>query len=613
MKQVLRSVIDFQETSIPLDALTDNLRTLIERPLSWDRLDDKKIFSFVQLHFKNHYEAPSYTTVRDYFDKSNDIEVQERLKDVAAGKAYIRSNFHYLVKTKREEQHLAKGRQILKEVGEIWSKGLTVDKKRLSGVNDGLHYLVDRLPELMIADGDFQTKGNIREDGDIVWNEYCDAELHKERAWGHFTGINEIDKKCRGIKKGELWIHAGFASELKTTFALNWVYNLMTWYKVNTYYASLEMKYAHIRKLIYTMHSTHTRFKLAKKLPLEYRKIRDGELTPKEKTFFQEVVKDLVENPEYCALDVHSPERDMTIDTIRTDAEVLHKKKEVGLVVIDHGGLVEARRAKQNKDYVIEINSVIRDAKRLALHFNGGEGVAVLLLFQMNRQGKDMADKNDGIYKISALSYSNECISKGTLIQCITGFKPIEEVQIGDSVWSRSGWKRVLDTFDQGKQEVFNVKTHCGLKIEATSSHRLRILEDGQVSWCYVRDLVCNKHRVLIQDTEVSSDFVKSVTPAGITETYDIEVGGDHEYASAGFFSHNCERSADVITTTYLNDDLRKLGQTILCNLKNRDNPKFDPFRAKVDFATRRIHNLNAIDELCNDDDSEIEQMLEDV
>ena len=36
---------------------------------------------------------------------------------------------------------------------------------------------------------------------------------------------------------------------------------------------------------------------------------------------------------------------------MRVEAEILHQRKEIGMVVIDHGGLAEARKAKRNKDY----------------------------------------------------------------------------------------------------------------------------------------------------------------------------------------------------------------------------------------------------------------------
>lgn len=469
MKELLRGTIDFGDAGILPDALISNLQYLLSSDISFDRTDDRKILRFIKGYFEGQYEVPSIDTIRGYFERDEDVESLERLKDIASAQIHIRSNYVYLVRQCKEEQNGHRMRVLLKEAAEILTRGRTIDKERLQGVNDAAAYVMRCIPDLLITDSNAKTRGNLREDGQATWDEYCEAEAHKNKAWGRFTGINNIDKVCRGIKKGELWVHAGFAGELKSTFAMNWCYHLITWYRSNVFYASLEMKYEHIRRLIYTIHTANKKFELQGKKALDYRKIRDGELTTEEKAFFKEVVEDFMHNTDYCAFDTWSPDRDVTVEDIRLDAELLHRQREIGMLVIDHGGLTEARRAKRNKDYVIELNSVIRDAKKLALHFNHGEGIPVLLLFQINRQGKEMADKNEGQYKMQALSYANEC-----------------------------------------------------------------------------------------------------------------------------------ERSADVITTTYLNKDLRDRGRTIICNLKNRDNPLFEPFEAEIDFKTRRIHSLGAFHDLDN-------------
>jgi hypothetical protein len=84
-------------------------------------------------------------------------------------------------------------------------------------------------------------------------------------------------------------------------------------------------------------------------------------------------------------------------------------------------------------------------------------------------------------------------------------------------------------------------------------------------------------------------DPIATVVAVGPAHVRDIEVSGDHEYEAGGLLSHNCEKTADVITTTYLNDDLRRNGMTKFTNLKNRDNPIVAPFLARVDFTCRRI------------------------
>lgn len=232
--------------------------------------------------------------------------------------------------------------------------------------------------------------------------------------------------------------------------------------------------------------------------PLDYSKIRDGELTPEEEEFYKLVIADFSTNPEYCRFEIFAPDRDVTIQDIKLEAEMVHRKMEIGLTIIDHGGNVEVRKSKRRTSTSEEANSVIRDAKMFALHFNGREGMAVLLLYQINRQGKEDADKNDGVYKLKALSYANECLIGGTLVKSDRGLVPVNHLTTDDRVWSSTGWRQVLDTFDQGVRDTFEVRTQNGIRVTATENHRFRVLErDGDVRWLEVGQLIPGQHYVL--------------------------------------------------------------------------------------------------------------------
>lgn len=466
MKRLLRSVLDV-DGKVSQENLVQNFQRLHGAHIEWSRPDDEKVFAYLLNYFQQRYEMPTIQTLRDYFGQiggTGDIETLERLKDIEAASSYIRTNFVHLLQSILEEQNKVKAVALLKETQEIITKGLDYkegrEKIRKQGVREGVVHFTQKAYELIQVEYSSRTRGDIRQDGRQVLDEYETAKVNKDKVWGRFTGLNEIDKVCHGAKPGELWVHAGFPGELKTGFACNWMYNLITRYRSNVVYFSLEMPYEQLRRQIYTMHSAHAKWAVEGHKPLDYRKVRDGELNPSEEAFYKRVVEDFSTNPDYCEFEIIAPDRDMTIKDIKLEAEMLHKQMEVGMIVIDHGQLVMP--GKSSKDYVVELNGIVRDAKKLALHFNHGEKVPVLMLFQINRQGKEEADKNEGRYKASAIAYANEV-----------------------------------------------------------------------------------------------------------------------------------EKSADIITTTYLNDEHRRNGTTIFCNLKNRDNPKFEPFTAKVDFEPRRIRNMD--------------------
>lgn len=464
MKRLLRSTIDFGDLS--QEHLTQNLQKVIASQIEWIRPDDEKVFRYVVEYFQQKLEIPSAQTVRDYFLRMNDVEAQERLDDIAAAPAYVRTNFTTLLKTLLEVQNTEKFTRLLKEANDIATKGIEVvegrEKIRRHGVRDAILHLGQRTHDLIIPDYNARTSGDIRLDGQAVLDEYQTAEVNKDKAWGKFCGLNEIDRVCHGIKRGELWIHGAFTGQLKTTFAQNWAYNLVTRYKTNIVYWSLEMPYEQVRRQFYVLHSSNAKWRAQGYQPLDYRKVRDGDLTPEEKKFLEIVADDFSNNPDYCHCEVISPDHEVTMDDIRLQTELLHKQMEVGLLILDHGQEIEPRKGKRNQDHVVALNSIPRDAKRLALHFNHGERLPVLLLWQIGRRGLEDAIKNEGKYKATAFEYAN-----------------------------------------------------------------------------YV------------------------------------------------------EKAADYITTSYLDEQHRQNNTTLFCNLKNRENPHFDPFLASVHFPSKRIYNMS--------------------
>lgn len=468
MQRLLRSVIDVDGGITPENLLA-NFQHLYQSQIEWNRPEDRKVYDFLVGYFQQRLEMPSMQVLEDHFAAaggSGDVETLERLEDIKSAATYIRTNYVHLLKQIREEQSKNKAVLLLRETHDIITRGVEFregpEKIRKFGLREGLEHFAQSSMDLVQTDYNARTKGSVRQDGQQMWDEYNVAKTNKAKVWGKFTGLNEIDRVCHGIKPGEMWVHAGFPGELKTMFALNWAYNLATRYRTNTAYWSLEMSYENVRRQIYSIHSAHLRWRLLGYKPLDYRKIRDGGLTPEEEEFYKLVIEDFTTNPEYCDIDILCPDHDVTTAEIKMETEIMHKQKEIGLLVIDHGLNVVAGKGQKSKDYVTELNRIVRDTKKVALHFNHGEKIAVCLLFQLNRAGKEEADKNEGRYRINALTYANEV-----------------------------------------------------------------------------------------------------------------------------------EKSADVITTTYLNEDHRTAGTTVLCNLKNRDNPLFAPFTAKVNFEPRRIYNLD--------------------
>lgn len=838
-KRLLRGVIDFGDGRLTPENLNINYNRLSKSNYEWHNPDERKIWTFVKGYHQNQHEAPSASLMVDYFERSNELTVVDKVQDIKSVEAYSRSHYATLLEQLAEDQYQNRARKLLQEVEEIVTKGRVVNKETLKGVKAATLYFNQKILECIPSDINELTEGDLTQDADAQWMEFQEAKINKGKVYGRFTGIEKIDQVCHGIKPGEMWLHAAAPGHLKTTFALNWCYNLVTRYRANVLYVSLEMKYNHLRKMVGVMHTTNGIFRAEGYKSLDYRKVRDGELeTPEDEAFYLKALKDFESNKEYHRFKVWAPDQDVTIADIRSYAERMHKDMEVGLIVIDHGGLVKSSRP--HKDYTIELNSVLRETKKLALHFNGGAGVPVLMLFQINRQGLETVEKKrgtpqEGLYTFSALSYANECLVEGTPVKTKRGVIPIESVVVGDQVWSHTGWKDVLDIFDQGLKNILRVVADNGAFVDVTETHQLRTLEStGDLGWkktkrirpgdflagdfgtrpfpteipslpplseplkgvvvpaqltphlayllgvyqakglfdtdytigylgglkdpqlritiekaflltfdAFLGDVVnpvmrswlkgigMNPHlytvapiilnaprelvieylrgffdvaiddrlevseragylhmfqqiQMFLADLGIDSrirheletfkvmshsveDFLnlfplsdtskveslkrmkgkpkwqwqvpfrsllsprkeagnitvhnwlkvcavmgwpsrlEGIRPMKVSHvqrleeparTYDIQVSGDHEYATAGFLSHNCERSADYVTTSYLNEELKKQGVTKMANLKNRDNDHFELTNVRVDFSCRRMWNWEPGDQL---------------
>lgn len=466
MKRLLRGVIDWGGLSP--EGLASNYQKLRASNIEWVQAPDRRIFKFVGDFFVKQMDLPSARVLLDFFTKTDDPETVDRLKEIKEATPYEGANYSFVLEEITNDQNRQKLQAALKEAQEIAHKGLTIgegrDKQRLEGVKDAILHFQKKSADLILGNANAKTRGNLRREAPEAWADFQKAHLNPERALGALSGIKEIDMICKGAKPGELWVHAAYVGELKTVTALNWCYQLVTRYGTNVFFVSLEMPFKQLRNIICVMHSTHQKWVAQGLEPLCYRKVRDGKLNRDEMAHLKVVLDDFYSHPDYGQFEVWCPDHEVNMNDIKMEAELMGRQMELGFVVVDHGGIVQP--VHNHRDFNHGLNTVIRDAKRMALHFNQGQGIATLLLFQINRQGKTDADKNEGRYKLNALSHANEA-----------------------------------------------------------------------------------------------------------------------------------ERSADVVTTSYLNDELRQRGTALYCNLKNRDNPMFEPLLIGINFSTRRLTNAVPVGE----------------
>lgn len=290
-------------------------------------------------------------------------------------------------------------------------------KKFVRGVTDAVDFFYGKMSEFLRVESGEKLEGRVSKEGKEVLEEYERASKGQEFADRNLLGLEPVDAICKGHRRGEFWVHCAFAAELKTTLALNYAYNNAMIYGRNIFYAMLEMKYTDVRRMLHIIHSSNGKFLSDWRLKdirdgiatpytgIDYIKVRDGELNEREFKRFEYVVQDFEAS---CKgeLYVWRPKGESKMAEIQQKAEIFHNKYRCDGVILDYLGLIKP--TYQSAEVVDRINRVVMDGRLFSLTFARGMGVAILGLFQMNRQGKARAEKQNGQYDMSAISYANQ-------------------------------------------------------------------------------------------------------------------------------------------------------------------------------------------------------------
>ena len=511
MKTLLRSTFVVKDE--PVGVLIENFRMLEGSKLGFEDVNDNSLWGFIRDFVHAHHHPPDVSTIRSHFERSNLTPVVDRLEEITITRPKLTSgDFEAYINGYAEQRKKALVARFLQEASDILTKGVEVKEKGaektiLIGPNQAMQFLLDKAHDILTPITGVRLSGEVTQDGDDFIADYNRVKLDPLAGVGQFTGLTQMDDVLGGAKRYELWTHAAFTGGMKTSTMLNWAYNQAVHYTSDVLIFSLEMPYHQCRRLLYVLHSRHPKFAKVH-APLDYERTKVSKNTPEEEVFMLSVAEDF-KSGGYgkIFIEVADPNKtDFTMADIRHRAETLYAKTPFRLLFIDHALLVSPRKWVPNP--TDRTNEVIRDAKKLAMSFNKGLGMAVVILFQISREGYKAALKARGgsggegrgkgggvtvqsnyVYNLTHLSYANECLVGSTLIPTLEGFKPLTSIQVGDEVWSRTGWKRVLATFDQGVRPTWEVVTDRGSRLEVTAEHRVRVLRDETVDWASVSEL----------------------------------------------------------------------------------------------------------------------------
>jgi len=91
----------------------------------------------------------------------------------------------------------------------------------------------------------------------------------------------------------------------------------------------------------------------------------------------------------------------------------------------------------------------------------------------------------------------NKCLTPDTIVETKEGLKTLEELEIGSFVNSPYGFVKVIDKFDNGYQEVYEVTTDTGKIINCTIDHKF-LCEDMQVRPLW--EILEKEYKIICED-----------------------------------------------------------------------------------------------------------------
>src|SRR3989338_6200444 len=127
------------------------------------------------------------------------------------------------------------------------------------------------------------------------------------------------------------------------------------------------------------------------------------------------------------------------------------------------------------------------------------------ILYTMNEMGLGASAK----FRKSA-TVVGECFVKDTLILSRKGLVPIQDVKIGDRVYTQKGMQKVVQTYEMPEKPLLKIVLDNGLSNVVTLSQKFKILTpDWKFEWKEAKDLTSQDYLIIKSDYPKISDQVK--------------------------------------------------------------------------------------------------------
>lgn len=363
-----------------------------------------KILKLVEDFYRLYGGPPQTEVLADYAERRGEQEVALVVREIGVLPRRFGSGYNEIIAQFIELSASLRLKILLAEAGQIAEDGFKQGKLELRGVPDALSHLVSGSVEIQQA-GAKRNRVISTDNASEVMSGRHYRKKEDANVLGAATGIINIDQPTRGGHAGELWLIGGYAKHGKTTFATNWCRFVATEGGWNVYYVTLEVPAHDVWDVLYASHSANPKWG---RPPLLHTEVSSSRFNSAEnERFYFEVMRDF-ESADFGRIEVDHPSDRTTIESIWGRAETINQINPLDMIVIDYLSLLDPKKGMERFSSHDVITQNIKDAKRMALDFDRGKGILVVVPHQLSREGYKEAQKNGGVYSTYAFADTAE-------------------------------------------------------------------------------------------------------------------------------------------------------------------------------------------------------------
>lgn len=239
---------------------------------------------------------------------------------------------------------------------------------------------------------------------ELAWDIHMRNIELREQARLIYTGMPQIDGPFEGFTPGSFIGVLGWAKDGKSTVVLNWAYQNLLLGR-NGVYITLEMRESLVMDRLYALHSHHPKFR-AIHGGLSPRSLQRRGTEEQELFLHDHVIPDLQSLP--GKLHIEYANSGVSVAQLRKMLE-LYDKMDNGEYPLDYFILDYPDKMDKVTDANKKLSpwqiteSLYSDLKNICDDFGDGRQIVGIFPTQVNRSGRDKAEKNGGVYDLGCI------------------------------------------------------------------------------------------------------------------------------------------------------------------------------------------------------------------